>query len=515
MFLTSDPPGEFCPSTVRRESARELLQEFDATQNRLARENRLMEKRLAKQAKRERAQKLRKLADRARRAAEELAQSENASPGNRVVQVEVEPTMSTSADSPVSPSSTVFRLAHQWRSLARRVCHTDMRLNHIFNPHGSDELELQMGIADHSVFGLQLSFFEQLMGAVRKIRLPMNPNNTVRLVWDFLGLFLISWDVIYIPFELAFDPEETSYIIQYHIIQSNLSFQFQRHRTNGFIGSHRSSVRIFVMAKPEEAVEAALKTAVKESTALKRLALTPGFEIEAAAREAEASHAKAQRALAEATQMLQVMAQSVVKNDLPAQQLHRVKEQTLGTWENMGKHGSTSPSRDVKNFFGNRKLRENLQKLSKDLSDAWSQWLKSKEAKRSAAAAASSDLAENAAASHPEEAQTQTQRQIEEVSAGEVDLHAAMVDEYVQDVAAVSQNMKDMQRALLDLALMTQVLDNIERGMEQASASTDGAARELRVTQRNQMSVRRILCMVIVAMLLAVATCAAAIHRAG
>ncbi|CAK9021879.1 unnamed protein product [Durusdinium trenchii] len=246
------------------------------------------------------------------------------------------------------------------------------------------------------------------------------------------------------------------------------------------------------MAKPEEAVEAALKTAVKESTALKRLALTPGFEIEAAAREAEASHAKAQRALAEATQMLQVMAQSVVKNDLPAQQLHRVKEQ---------------------------KLRENLQKLSKDLSDAWSQWLKSKEAKRSAAAAASSDLAENAAASHPEEAQTQTQRQIEEVSAGEVDLHAAMVDEYVQDVAAVSQNMKDMQRALLDLALMTQaqgeVLDNIERGMEQASASTDGAARELRVTQRNQMSVRRILCMVIVAMLLAVATCAAAIHRAG
>ena len=51
---------------------------------------------------------------------------------------------------------------------------------------------------------------------------------------------------------------------------------------------------------------------------------------------------------------VEVMAQSVVKNDLPAQQLHRVKEQTLGTWENMGKHGSTSPSRDVKNFFGNR-----------------------------------------------------------------------------------------------------------------------------------------------------------------
>lgn len=50
--------GQLSPISV-------LLEEFDATQNRLARENRLMEKRLAKQAKRERAQKLRKLADRA------------------------------------------------------------------------------------------------------------------------------------------------------------------------------------------------------------------------------------------------------------------------------------------------------------------------------------------------------------------------------------------------------------------------------------------------------------------
>jgi len=43
--------------------------------------------------------------------------------------------------------------------------------------------------------------------AANRIQLPLNPNSTIRLCWDFLGLFLISWDVLFIPYELAFDPE--------------------------------------------------------------------------------------------------------------------------------------------------------------------------------------------------------------------------------------------------------------------------------------------------------------------
>eukprot|EP00434_Breviolum_minutum_P031521 symbB.v1.2.027874.t1/scaffold2887.1/size85097/1 len=239
------------------------------------------------------------------------------------------------------------------------------------------------------------------------------------------------------------------------------------------------------MARPEEAVEAAMKLAVKESAALKRLASMPGKV--SASSDAQAIHARAQGALAEATQRLQVMAQSPVKSDLSAQQLHRVKEQ---------------------------KLRENLQKLSKDLGDAWGQWLKAEEAWQKSVA--SSPAPAVSADMQSEGSKAQLQRQ-EEVAAAEVQLHAAMVDEYVQDVANVSQNVRDMQRALLDLALLTEAqgeqLENIEKGMEQASASTDGAVRELRVTQRNQISYRRILCMVLMALLLAVATCAAAIHR--
>jgi len=237
------------------------------------------------------------------------------------------------------------------------------------------------------------------------------------------------------------------------------------------------------MARPEEAVEAAMKLAVKESAALKRLASMPGKV--SASSDAQAIHARAQGALAEATQRLQVMAQSPVKSDLSAQQLHRVKEQ---------------------------KLRENLQKLSKDLGDAWGQWLKAEEAWQKSVASSPAPTE----ADQSEGSKAQLQRQ-EEVAAAEVQLHAAMVDEYVQDVANVSQNVRDMQRALLDLALLTEAqgeqLENIEKGMEQASASTDGAVRELRITQRNQISYRRILCMVLMALLLAVATCAAAIHR--
>lgn len=197
-----------------------LLEEFDATQNRLARENRLMEKRLAKQAKRERAQKLRKLAERAR-SAHELAKSEDKcpSPGSRVIQIETAPlfetTMSnschdsvadTARDPSTSPDSVNFRLSQQWR-------HKDSRLDKVSNSNHSGELEMRMGMMERNVLRHQVSFLEQLWSAIKRIRLPMNPNSTVRLVWDFVGLFLISWDVLYIPFELAFDPEENPFIV--------------------------------------------------------------------------------------------------------------------------------------------------------------------------------------------------------------------------------------------------------------------------------------------------------------
>lgn len=197
-----------------------LLEEFDATQNRLARENRLMEKRLAKQAKRERAQKLRKLAERAR-SAHELAKSEDKcpSPGSRVIQIETAPlfetTMSnschdsvadTARDPSTSPDSVNFRLSQQWR-------HKDSRLDKVSNSNYSGELEMRMGMMERNVLRHQVRFLEQLWSAIKRIRLPMNPNSTVRLVWDFVGLFLISWDVLYIPFELAFDPEENPFIV--------------------------------------------------------------------------------------------------------------------------------------------------------------------------------------------------------------------------------------------------------------------------------------------------------------
>ncbi|CAJ1414066.1 unnamed protein product [Effrenium voratum] len=201
-----------------------------------------------------------------------------------------------------------------------------------------------------------------------------------------------------------------------------------------------------------------------------------------------ASRAKSQASLKDVEQKLQVMSRSPVKRDVAAQQLHKLKEQ---------------------------KIRESVDKLSKELSDVWAEW-QAEEAWR--ARAASDPEAEPASLEEaaPDLEQAQVARQ-EEVSAGEIQLHAAMVDEYVQDVSNLSQNMRDMQRALLDLAHITEAqagsLDNIEKGMEQASASTDGAARELRVTHDRQTSMRKTLCMLLLALMLAAAICTAAARQ--
>lgn len=206
--------GQLSPFSV-------LLEEFDATQNRLARENRLMEKRLIKQVRRELAQKLKKMAERAK-SAHEMAKSDSPSPGSRVIQVEseahsprFETTMSNSyresvtsagMDHSPSPDSVNFRLSQHWR-------HNDSRLDKPSASNHSGELEMRMGMRDMYMLKNQASVLEQICGAIRRIRLPMNPNSTVRLLWDFMGLFLISWDVLYIPFELAFDPEESAFIV--------------------------------------------------------------------------------------------------------------------------------------------------------------------------------------------------------------------------------------------------------------------------------------------------------------
>ncbi|CAJ1408818.1 unnamed protein product [Effrenium voratum] len=240
------------------------------------------------------------------------------------------------------------------------------------------------------------------------------------------------------------------------------------------------------MSSPEQAVEASLRAALEQGAALKRLIRAPGRP--EAAEEAQASRAKSQASLKDVEQKLQVMSRSPVKRDVAAQQLHKLKEQ---------------------------KIRESVDKLSKELSDVWAEW-QAEEAWR--ARAASDPEAEPASLEEaaPDLEQAQVARQ-EEVSAGEIQLHAAMVDEYVQDVSNLSQNMRDMQRALLDLAHITEAqagsLDNIEKGMEQASASTDGAARELRVTHDRQTSMRKTLCMLLLALMLAAAICTAAARQ--
>lgn len=212
------------------------------------------------------------------------------------------------------------------------------------------------------------------------------------------------------------------------------------------------------------------------------------------ASEAKASHQSAAAAIGEASEALKVF-RPKPSSSVSEQSLQKLREQ---------------------------KLKESLKKAEDDLKEAWTSWQKEAQKKAAeAAAAALADAPEGSAATAatgPSTGQTMMATR-GEISAGEANLHAAIVDEYAQDAERVSQQVREMQRALLDIAQIAQAqgetLDNIESGVSAAASSTGRGVRELQVTsQRQQLSLKRMLCMVVAAVLLAAATCAAAVHRA-
>ncbi|CAJ1329154.1 unnamed protein product, partial [Effrenium voratum] len=162
-----------------------LLQEFNSTQVRLTRENNLMQKRLDRQARKQRAVKLRKLADRAQRAHELAVSDASFDASSQVVQMlELPRAASLSRMSEMSPglspgsalsgSGQRFSLADRWRN-------NDVRLNSFGNSQMiSGELVRQL-TSDQGRTRRQMSLLDTVLAAIRKIRVPWNPNSTARL----------------------------------------------------------------------------------------------------------------------------------------------------------------------------------------------------------------------------------------------------------------------------------------------------------------------------------------------
>jgi len=84
----------------------------------------------------------------------------------------------------------------------------------------------------------------------------------------------------------------------------------------------------------------------------------------------------------------------------------------------------------------------------------------------------------------------QQQQQDMDVTASEAETHAAIVNEYVEDLTRVEQDVRNLQRSMVDLAEHTKIqgeaLDTIEASMSEAADSTAGATRELLVTSQTQ-----------------------------
>jgi len=159
-----------------------------------------------------------------------------------------------------------------------------------------------------------------------------------------------------------------------------------------------------------------------------------------------------------------------------------------------------------------QRLQEGLAAASKQLEAAWKQF---QSAELRASTSGSLDLE----APESWEARKAPLLQVE-ATASVADLHAASVDDFARDVAAVAQSVQGVQRALVDLAAHAQaqgeVLDSIEISVSEVEHNTTGATEQLQITSRSQeQTFSRLLVAVLLAVLLALITSVTAAHRSG
>lgn len=183
-----------------------------------------------------------------------------------------------------------------------------------------------------------------------------------------------------------------------------------------------------------------------------------------------------------------------------------------------------------------QKLRENLLGTSKAL-EAALRLYENAEAERErrdaaqATAAASSGAGRASAASAVElspmdgglsaaENGWRGQRQVQEldVSQAELDHHTAIVDEYTQEISHAAQEISALQRAMVDIADLTQAqgqtLDVIEANMGNATVSTEGATEQLTHASRHQRTGTKLIWWLLgLAVLIALALIVVVVHK--
>jgi len=163
--------------------------------------------------------------------------------------------------------------------------------------------------------------------------------------------------------------------------------------------------------------------------------------------------------------------------------------------------GGTPNERDLRRLT-QQKLKENLTGASKGLEAALKQYeaaeveaVKSREVAHAIpTSSSSSGLEMGEVAADIEEARLggSQLRALEDVTQAEVDTHAAIAEEYVAEVRNLEQDIKGLQRVMVDLAdhahSQGETLDNIEANMLTAAHHTGEATEQLVVASRYQKS---------------------------
>lgn len=160
-----------------------------------------------------------------------------------------------------------------------------------------------------------------------------------------------------------------------------------------------------------------------------------------------------------------------------------------------------------------QKLNDNLQGSVGDLEQSWTAYQAAEAAHASRRLAAEQDQSSavmlqpsSSSARDLEGGQLHVQQQqAETVSSAEVEMHAAIAEEYCRDAANLARNVSGMQQALLDIARITEsqgeMLDTIETNMNRASDNTENAVEQLQKAnesqQRGMKWILRLMCAIV------------------
>ncbi|CAK9084540.1 unnamed protein product [Durusdinium trenchii] len=167
---------------------------------------------------------------------------------------------------------------------------------------------------------------------------------------------------------------------------------------------------------------------------------------------------------------------------------HQATQEATRRLEKLSHVGGSTFGEQRNRSLMQQKLSENLTKSIQDLQASFQAFELAEKKAESAPhgrSAAADDLEMGSMASGQRQQMT-----AEMVSEAELDIHNAIVDEYIEDISTLAQDVRGLQQAMADLSFHTKVqgdqLDSIEADLRNSTQATSDATEQLTQASSSQ-----------------------------